>query len=138
MDDYLVVEHPPTIAEYRRLRAAVGWGEPDVEAVERSLRNSLYWVCILRQGTVIGCGRVIGDGGLHFYVQDIMVLPCYQGQGLGRRIMEKIMEYLRAHARQGCSVGLMAARGAADFYLKYGFMKRPTMDYGPGMTLFWQ
>ncbi|GER89902.1 hypothetical protein KDW_40640 [Dictyobacter vulcani] len=87
---------------------------------------------------MIGCGRVIGDGGLCFYVQDIIVLPGYQGQGLGRRIMEKIMDYLRENAHPGGFVGLMAAKGAAGFYLKYGFLERPTPDYGPGMILFWK
>jgi len=66
------------------------------------------------------------------------VLPPYQSQGLGHRIMEKIMEYVQAHAHQGGFVDLMAAKGAEGFYLKYGFLERPTADYGPGMILFWK
>ncbi len=109
-----------------------------MNAARISLQNSLYWVCVLKDQQVIGCGRVIGDGALCFYVQDIIVLPQYQGRGLGRRIMDKVMEYLRANAHRGGFVGLMAAKGAEGFYLKYGFMTRPTKDYGPGMILFWQ
>jgi GNAT superfamily N-acetyltransferase len=138
MTEYTVIEHTPTVEEYQALRLAVGWGEADEDAIEKSLQNSLYWVCILKQKTVIGCGRVVGDGGLCFYIQDLIVLPIYQGQGLGRRLMEEIMEYVRANAHQGGFVGLMAAKGAEGFYLKYGFMARPTSDYGPGMILFWK
>ena len=138
MDDYCLVEQVPTVEEYQALRTAVGWGEADADAIQKSVQNSLYWVCVLEQKRVIGCGRVVGDGGLCFYVQDIIVLPSYQGQGLGQRIMEKIMEYLRGNAHRGGFVGLMAAKGAEGFYLKYGFMQRPTPDYGPGMILFWK
>ncbi len=137
MDEYSIVEQMPTVEQYQALRRAVGWGEVDVCAAEISLRNSLYGVCLLKQGEVIGCGRVVGDGALCLYVQDIIVLPAYQGQRLGRRIMEKVMAYLRANAHRGGFVGLMAARGAAGFYRKYGFIERPTQDYGPGMILFW-
>jgi hypothetical protein len=52
--------------------------------------------------------------------------------------MDKVMLYLQANAHSGGFVGLMAARGAAGFYLKYGFIERPTPDYGPGMILFWK
>jgi len=138
MDEYALVERPPAVEEYQALRCAVGWGEADMNAARISLQNSLYWVCVLKDQQVIGCGRVIGDGALCFYVQDIIVLPQYQGRGLGRRIMDKVMEYLRANAHRGGFVGLMAAKGAEGFYLKYGFMTRPTKDYGPGMILFWQ
>lgn len=138
MDNYHLIERAPGVEEYQALRAAVGWGEADADATHKSIQNSLYWVCVLKQEHVIGCGRVVGDGSLCFYVQDIIVLPDYQGQGLGRRIMEKVMQYLQANARRGGFVGLMAAKGAAGFYQKYGFLERPTPEYGPGMILFWR
>ncbi|HLZ56558.1 MAG TPA: GNAT family N-acetyltransferase [Ktedonosporobacter sp.] len=137
MHDFSLVEQAPTLDEYQRLRVAVGWGEADALAAQKSIDNTLYWVCVLKDDIVVGCGRVIGDGGLCFYVQDIIVLPAYQGQGWGGRIMEKVMDYVRANAHQGGFVGLMAAKGVEDFYLKYGFMKRPDHRYGPGMILFW-
>jgi hypothetical protein len=45
----------------------------------RGLTHALFTVCALYEGNVIGCGRVIGDGGLYFYLQDIMVLPAFLG-----------------------------------------------------------
>ncbi len=138
MANFTIVERAPTVEEYQMLRTAVGWGKADVDGIQKSLQNSLYWVCLLERDTIIGCGRVIGDRGLCFYIQDIIVLPNYQGQGLGRQIMERVMEYVRANAHEGGFVGLMAAKGAEHFYLKYGFIARPTPEYGPGMILFWQ
>lgn len=133
---YHIVEQAPTLEAFRYLRLSVGWGEVDGEAAQMSLQNSLYWVCVLDGEEIVGCGRVIGDGGLCFYIQDIIVLPAYQGQKLGRAIMAKIMAYVEKHARKGSFVGLMAADGVENFYVPYGFMKRPTKGYGPGMIRF--
>lgn len=87
-------------------------------------------------GKVIGCGRVVGDGGIYFYVQDVMILPAYQKQGLGRRIMDAIMAYISAHARSNSFIGLMAADGVAPFYYRYGFGERPPNR--PGMFRMWK
>jgi GNAT superfamily N-acetyltransferase len=87
-------------------------------------------------GDIIGCGRVVGDGGVYFYVQDVMVLPAYQRQGLGRRIMDAIMAYISAHAGSNSFIGLMAANGVAPFYYRYGFTERPPNR--PGMFRMWQ
>lgn len=136
--EYSIVERVPTVEEYQRLRVGVGWIEVDNEAAQASIRNSLYWICVLDGEKVVGCGRVIGDGGVCFYVQDILVLPEYQGKHLGHRIMLKIMAYIEAHVRKGSFVGLMAAAGKEDFYLRYGFIKRPAPGYGPGMFRFFK
>jgi ribosomal protein S18 acetylase RimI-like enzyme len=105
----------------------------ETEAIEAGLENSLFSVCVISENKVIGCGRVIGDGGIYFYVQDIIVLPEFQGRGIGERIMDVIMEYLRAHAPEGAFIGLMAAKGVHRFYERYGFKKRPSD--APGMFL---
>ncbi|HML04036.1 MAG TPA: GNAT family N-acetyltransferase [Candidatus Bathyarchaeia archaeon] len=129
--EYVLVERNPTLEEYQRLHRAVGWMEVETDAIEAGLRNSLFSVCIVSENEVIGCGRVIGDGGVYFYVQDVVVLPEFQGKGVGRRIMDAIMEYLRTHARNGAFVGLMAAKGVSKFYERYGFKERPSD--APGM-----
>jgi GNAT superfamily N-acetyltransferase len=130
-EEYVLVERNPTLEEYRRLRRAVGWTEVETDAIEAGLRNSLFSVCLVSENEVIGCGRVIGDGGVYFYVQDVIVLPEFQGKGVGRRIMDAIMEYLRTHAPNGAFVGLMAAKGVSKFYELYGFKERPSD--APGM-----
>ena len=130
-EGYVLVERNPTLEEYQRLRRAVGWEDVETKAIEVGLQNSLFSVCVVLENEVIGCGRVIGDGGIYFYIQDIIVLPEFQGKRIGRRIMDAVMEYLEAHARNGAFVGLMAARGVSKFYERYGFKERPSD--APGM-----
>ena len=126
-----LVERAPTPGEYRRLRAGVGWNEVDADGVVAGLSSSLYAVVLERDGQAVGCGRVVGDGGIYFYLQDVIVLPELQGQGWGARIMEAVMRYVEAAARPGSFIGLMAAKDAEGFYLRYGFERRS--DDRPGM-----
>lgn len=136
MGEYVLVERIPTVEEYRRLREAVGWENIDNEAIEIGLRNSLFSVCVIHKGEVIGCGRVVGDGGIYFYIQDIIVMPEFQQKGIGKRIMDAVMDYLSQHARPNAFIGLMAAKGVSKFYEKYGFQERPPDR--PGMFLIWK
>ncbi|MBU2551549.1 MAG: GNAT family N-acetyltransferase [Proteobacteria bacterium] len=129
--DWLITEGPPTVAEYARLRQAVGWPPVDPRAASAALNASLFAVRVALQDDVIGMGRIIGDGGLYFYVQDVMILPEHQKGGLGRRIMQTLTRWLDDHAPPGAFVGLMAARGAAGFYRRHGFAERP--PDAPGM-----
>ena len=136
MDEYILIERSPTVEEYQRLREAVGWGKLDTEAVETGLRNSLFSVCVIYKDEVIGCGRVVGDGGIYFYIQDIIVLPKFQKQGIGKRIMDAVMSHLSSHAPPNAFIGLMAAKGVSRFYEKYGFVERPPNR--PGMFQIWE
>jgi len=119
---YQLVARDPTVGEYQRLRRAVGWGNMTDEGVAAGLPNSLFSVVLELGGEAFGCGRVVGDGGLYFYLQDVIVLPEHQGRGQGAAIMREVMAYLERACRPGAFVALMAAVGAEAFYERYGFV----------------
>ena len=131
MADYRLVEGSPSADEYMALRAAVGWQPLSRKAIEIGLANSLYAVTIRLDGVAVGCGRVIGDSGIYYYLQDVAVLPAHQGNGLGARIMGALMDYVRSHAAEGAFVGLMSAWYTSAFYERYGFSVR--QPERPGM-----
>ncbi len=135
-EKYILVERSPTVEEYQKLREAVEWENVGPEATEIALNNSLFSVCVIFKNEVIGCGRVIGDGGIYFYIQDIIVLPEFQGKGIGKRIMNAVMNYLKEHALPYAFIGLMAAKGVSKFYEKYGFAER--LPDRPGMFKIWE
>lgn len=137
MQNCLVVEQLPSAQDYNRLREAVGWGIYEEAVIARSLPNTLYCVCARVDGQVVGMARIIGDGGMVYYIQDVIVLPAYQRQGIGTQMMDRLMAYIAAHASHNTIVGLMAAKDKEPFYEKYGFIRRPNERMGAGMIIFW-
>lgn len=126
-----------TPEEYMKLRGAVGWGLFPLEEAEAGLSNSYIW-CMRdneASGRPIGIGRVIWDHGYVMYIADIIVIPEYQGNGLGRVIMEQVMDFIHEQLKPGYKfmVSLCSAKGKEEFYKKFGFVVRPNDDVGPGM-----
>jgi len=124
-------ERNVSLEEYQWLRKSVGWGDTDTTATKEGLENSLYSVAVVENGKVIAIGRVIGDAGLYFYIQDLMVHPEYQNKGIGKSLIKKLMDYITSNAKSGTFVGLMAAKGLKKFYEPYGFKVRD--EDAPGM-----
>ena len=125
-----------TPAEYMEMRKAVGWGLFPLEEAQAGLSNSLIW-CIRDNGTgsPVGLGRVIWDHGYVMYIADIIVIPEYQGKGLGRVLMEQVMDFIHEQLKPGYRfmVSLSSAKGKEEFYKKFGFVVRPNEEVGPGM-----
>lgn len=101
-DTYTIACRVPEVQEFQLLRATLGYDELDDSIVERALDNTLFGVCAERDQLLIGCARVVGDGGLYFFIEDIMVLPGIGSESevtsLIRCMMDEIMQYLRQSA----------------------------------------
>ena len=121
----------PTVSEYQALRATIGWWTIDDSAVKIALQNSLFSVVALKENKVVGCGRIVGDAGIYFYIQDLIVHPAFQNKGIGKRIMTELMKHIKKTTEQGAFVGLMAAKGLENYYQTFGF--KPRDDDSPGM-----
>jgi GNAT superfamily N-acetyltransferase len=136
-EPYHIEERPPTVPELRALNDAVGWADlpEDDDAVARGLSASLFGVVITVAGRTVACGRVVGDGGVYFYLQDMIVVPEHQRHGVGDLVMAEVWGYLREHAARGATIGLLSAEGRSGFYERWGFTARPAG--GPGMALAW-
>ena len=119
--NYELIEAPPSIADFRRLRKEAGLSEKTQEAATIALPNTWFGVHIIYRDEAIGMGRIIGDGGCHFQIVDIAVLPKHQGKGLGKEIMSALIHYFEAHAPASAYISLIADGPAKDLYAKYGF-----------------
>lgn len=125
---YKYIEKVPPTDDFLRLRKVSGLTPRPKAAAEKALPNSLYGVYVKYQERIVGMGRVVGDGALNFEIVDVAVDPVHQGKGLGRGIIEKIIEYLESHAPKGALITLMA--DAPPFYEKFGFQHMPLGSEG--------
>ncbi|WP_281555972.1 GNAT family N-acetyltransferase [Thalassomonas sp. RHCl1] len=135
-ENFTISHLSPSVAEFAALREKIGWGKTDEKMAEISLANSLFHVTLREQDRLIAMGRVIGDGAMFFYIQDVIVAPGYQQRGLGHIVMQQIEDYLLSAAATGATIGLLAAKGKEGFYRRYGYRDRCGETLGLGMCKF--
>ncbi len=81
-------------AEILPLYAAVGWTAytQDKQALEQGYRNSLLVLAAYEGETLLGIIRVVGDGFTVIFIQDILVYPEKQRQGVGTALLKAVLE----------------------------------------------
>jgi GNAT superfamily N-acetyltransferase len=101
-----------------KLYEANKWSAADKpELLIKALLNSHSLVTAWDGPTLVGLGNAISDGYLVVYYPHLLVLPSYQGKGVGRLIMDKMQEIYK-----GFHMQMLTADGKAiDFYKKNGF-----------------
>lgn len=134
MNPNFTIEHNlPSAAAFKALRDVAGWGDINLKQAQQVLGNSLHGVTAYDGETAIGMARLIGDGVINAYIQDVVIAPEYRGQGVGKAVMEALIGDMRKSIPAKCTIGLLAASGQEGFYSSFSFMTRPDKDYGAGM-----
>jgi ribosomal protein S18 acetylase RimI-like enzyme len=105
---------------------SVGMAHYSPETHKKAFEASYCTVFLFDDKTLIGFGRAISDGAYQAAVYDCAVIDAFQGQGLGRLMMQEILARLPE-----CNVILYAAPGREGFYKKLGFRRMKT-----GMAVF--
>ena len=133
----ITYKHEIPATEYNNLRIGAGWRGLSLDQAEKGLSNSAYLISAWDGDKPVGVARVISDRGYIYLIVDVIVTSEYQGQGIGRHMVESIETWL-LHEKEGkptMMVYLMAAEGKEEFYEKFGFKKRPGEGHmGAGMT----
>lgn len=119
--EYIIEERQPAFEEYYKLCLSVGWDSLNFDAAKQGIKNSVYAIVVMYGDEAVGMARVIGDGSMYFYLQDIVVAPAHQQKGLGKLMLEKIFDYLNEHAPVPAFVGLFATAEGEGLYEKFGF-----------------
>ena len=87
-----------------------------------TFKNSMYKCFVLDAGVLVGAGRALADGVDCSYLCDVAIHPDYQGQGLGKAIIEKLVALSAGHRK----IILYANPGKEGFYEKLGFLRMLT------------
>jgi len=131
-------ENNLTVEQYLHLRRQVRWKPLAPQQAQKALDNSLYVLSAYHDGELVGMGRLVGDGAVICYIQDLIVVPNIQAHGIGSMIIERLMAYAASLGFPGTTMmlDLMCAKGREKFYQKHGFIARPTDELGPGMIQY--
>ena len=120
---------------FLELYASVDWEPPCMAQIRTALENTIATFTAYEGDKPVGMVRLIGDGGMSFYIKDFAVVPAYQSKGVGSLLLNALEKYIKEHISPGWAVSLelISAKGAVGFYQKHGFKERPCDWDGPGM-----
>ena len=105
------------------LYRAGGWWKEEYSASEipALIKGSFLFAVAVQEksGKAVGMGRVISDGISDGYIQDLVVLASCRGTGVGRQIVQALLDACR---KSGIGwISLIAEPDTEEFYTPLGF-----------------
>ena len=97
-------------------------GDKKPNDLKTAFSNSMYKCFVYHENTLVGVGRALADGIDCSYICDVAIHPDFQGRGIGKAIVNKLVEFSKNHSK----IILFANIGKEPFYAKLGFDKMNT------------
>ena len=117
--------------ELLQLYKDAGWWEPSWDSrsdfLNYIVKDSAFFVGAFYEEKLIGMGRALSDLASDAYIQDVAVLKKFRGKGIGKKIIEALLEKLKENGVDW--IGLVAQPGTTSFYMELGF--EPLEDHVP-------
>lgn len=132
----IILENDITVEEYKQLRDTTVWTKLTDLQISNLINHTPLKVRAKIDGKTIAMGRALFDFGYTAYISDIIVDPEYQGKGVGKKIVERLIELVKENVVETDFIQfvLVAAPGKSGFYEKLGFYKREESN-GYGMCM---
>ena len=111
--EYIVDDKALDAREFLALASAVWPGDYDEEKTARALQRTIN-ITAREQGRLVGSLRILTDGCYFGTITELLVLPAYQKQGIGSRLLQLARENTPTMLYFGAQPGLEA------FYEKNG------------------
>ena len=109
---------PVPVKALTDLRQSVGWNKM-VNEYKNPLLTSYFHIAVYENESLIAYVDCVSNGVTDAYIQDLMVHPSYQGNGIGTALMNKMIDYLRE--RRIYMISVIFEESLKLFYEKIGF-----------------
>ncbi|MBY5033929.1 GNAT family N-acetyltransferase [Streptococcus gallolyticus] len=122
------IENPDlALSNVLHLYDSVGWTNytQNPQMVAEAIKHSLFVLAAFDGEQLVGLLRAVGDGVSILFIQDILVHPAYQHQGIGRTLVQKTLEKY-VHVYQIHLLTDQTEKTAA-FYTSLGFQPVETI-----------
>ena len=107
----------PMIHQYLSERSYWAKGR-SLEAVQKSIENSLCFGVYDENGKQLAFARVVTDYAIFGWLMDVFVLEEYRGSGIGKQLMEAIVNHPDLKNLRRIGLGTEDAHG---LYQQFGF-----------------
>lgn len=94
------------------------WAKGRSEVLVRATIEGSLCFGLYKQSTLIGFARVVTDYATVAYLSDLFIVDSYQGQGLGKWLIEGILEHPQLKTLKRF---MLLTGDAQNLYAKYGF-----------------
>jgi tetratricopeptide (TPR) repeat protein len=115
----------PEIVE--ELYQSVGWASRPIPKVRKAIEGSFLvvsaWKIRDEQKKLVALARISSDGVFHATLLDVMVHPDFQSQGIGKALIQYVVQKLRSQDIE--DIILFASPHIVNFYQKLGFVAQP-------------
>ncbi|GLT66433.1 hypothetical protein SLA2020_387980 [Shorea laevis] len=104
---------------------AVGFPKRDPQKIKLALEHtdSLLWIQYKKTQRPVAFARATGDGVFNAIIWDVVVDPSFQGIGLGKAVMERLLDELSSKGI--CNIALYSEPRVLGFYRPLGFVADP-------------
>jgi len=117
-----VIDWESLLELYRATDGVIGLARAgDLPRIKDAFLNSYCVVTAWYGDRIVGAGRMISDGLCYGWIHDVAVLPDLQKQGVGRGVMEALID-----GNEHLLIGLTSSFDAVGFYQHLGFKKHKT------------
>lgn len=123
MDNLIIKHNELTAEEFIELWASVWDNPPSLEQTRLAMEHTIFRVSVYHNSKAVAMARMIGDMGLNYYIKDVVVKPEYQKKGIGRILINELLDYVNKNGIKGTGIfmELCAVPDKIPFYEKFGF-----------------
>lgn len=118
------------IDEISELYKSVGWTHytKDTARLEKAFEQSESLIKRNGEGKIIGVVRWITDCATIVFIQDILIHPRYQRQGIGKALLHEVLEKITSYGPVQIELLTDDTEKTKKFYESVGFVQVKEMD----------